>query len=253
MDPELQLVPIDEGEFMFLTEKEEWTKRGAVLDVNGSRLTITEAHGPFSALMRLPPQVLRAMPTAVLAAHRDSRRIYLVGATIEAPEETEVGCGFHSHALDRAEGVTQTDGAHRHVFLVEEAIALPNGMELAAGTVLITEEDGAHQHALAEHGLDTQGESEHVHGILVNDEQVLQTLPEAQHQHRLMVRSTGLGGDHQHELVIGETTLVSLHAGDLSARFEELMAPAGLPAPPSADGDGAVPDGSGDAEGSAAA
>lgn len=132
--------------------------------------------------------------------------------------------GVHSHALDRRGQLTAEDGAHQHVFV------------LPSGEVVVTSNDGLHQHQLKSEAADVAeaGTSAHTHAVILPDGTKATTLADGEHMHTLQVRQSAFDGAHQHELVLEDgTTLLSLTAGEYFAQFGDDA----VPAPAAADED----------------
>lgn len=124
--------------------------------------------------------------------------------------------GFHAHTLVRNHLSTQFDGAHLHLF------------QLPSGEFLITEEDGYHKHSMDSEFEDfsTSGTSAHKHKLIIQNDITLEagqelragdeiyTEEDGEHDHSLMVETTGFDGAHQHKLILADGSVIeSLSAG----------------------------------------
>lgn len=118
--------------------------------------------------------------------------------------------GMHAHAARRAQNRTAIDGAHRHLFLI-------------GGELVVTQEDGQHDHEIDTDGNATTEGGEHWHTIFMPDGRQHATGSGAsKHHHMMMVLSTGLDGPHQHSLEINGETLMSLTSGDFARLFPQI-------------------------------
>jgi hypothetical protein len=114
--------------------------------------------------------------------------------------------GIHIHALERENKRTKVDGAHRHLFILED------------GTILATEEDGVHSHKLFEedtdHGTDYDGE--HFHQVKLSDGTVIETeYQRSGHPHEVQVDATAFDGVHTHGLRLpGGMIVESVRGGE---------------------------------------
>lgn len=121
--------------------------------------------------------------------------------------------GIHVHALERENGRTKTDGAHSHIFM------------LPTGEVILTEEDGEHEHKFST-GHEADGfdarigwDGEHFHKITLTDGTELETEFESSgHSHETQVASTAFDGVHVHKLKLaGGQVITSMLPGQFWA------------------------------------
>ncbi|HEU01428.1 hypothetical protein LCGC14_0273350 [marine sediment metagenome] len=186
------------------------------------------AVGPFRSLMALPPHIIHGLDTARLRELGDAHDLYIVEmrgtAKMREESDDEPEGGMHWHEADREAGQTLPGEPswHRHVFLVTDEMELEGGAVIPAGSLIFTELDGGHPHAIAEGGNATEEDGPHGHAvrILLPSGEVLElaTTEGGAHPHQLMVRRTGLDGLHGHDLTIGGVRLTSL----TPAQFAEL-------------------------------
>lgn len=181
-------------------------------------INLGEAVGPFGDLLDVPTQALRATHPSRLAELRDARVLYVVPVsgtqrrTEDADDDLVVG--FHGHVLNRPEGTTENDGAHRHVW------RLPEGVETeAGGTTLLSEPDGTHPHGIGESDTD-EGEP-HTHQVPFGTVVLTSEEDTEGHTHPQAVSITGVGGPHVHDLLLPDgTRLTSLTAAAFVETFE---------------------------------
>ncbi len=119
--------------------------------------------------------------------------------------------GVHRHNLSVPEK-TDTDGIHKHLFLISDRL-------------LMTDLSGAHDHDVDLAGNGTGPERQpHEHVLNIQTQSGLQQFPTKNvtpHSHELQTSSTTLSGLHTHEAEIGEETFLSLLPGDLLDEIEQ--------------------------------
>ncbi len=97
--------------------------------------------------------------------------------------------GIHIHSLRRDNNSTHRDGAHVHLFQLED------------GTQLLTKEDGEHAHPMQDPAGNTVAESgEHKHEIGLPGGSVVVTSFDGAHGHQLQVATSAFDGVHEHGL-----------------------------------------------------
>ena len=118
--------------------------------------------------------------------------------------------GMHAHAARRANNRTAIDGGHRHLYLI-------------GGELVVTQEDGQHDHEIDPNGNDTTEGGKHWHTLFLPEGNQLATGDAAsKHKHVMMVLSTGLDGPHQHSLDINGETIMSLTPADFARLFPQI-------------------------------
>jgi site-specific DNA-adenine methylase len=103
--------------------------------------------------------------------------------------------GIHVHAIDRDNSSTKFDGAHTHLFVLPD------------GTLVVTNEDGEHEHKIFSHDEDSEHigwDGEHVHALVLPDGTELRTEIEGFHDHEMQVETTAFDGGHTHRVVTPE-------------------------------------------------
>lgn len=161
----------------------------------------------------------------------ESRGTYSIGSFFDEimkdlnpthlPEGTKIEKGFingepeggmHAHGLDRRNGKTMNDGPHIHLFVAP-----------GSGEVFITEEDGVHAHEIDKDGNRTAIDGAHSHRVLKPDGEFSETKLGGDHDHELMVETSGFAGLHRHTILLPDgTELQSLSPGEFVARFVDL-------------------------------
>lgn len=141
----------------------------------------------------------------------------------ESPE-----VGIHLHNLTREQKKTKADGAHLHIFDIE-------------GELVVTTEDGEHDHKLGTSEADSIASSgAHGHKVTISEALAeklgvkagdFKTNKDGAHGHGLLVWSTAFDGLHGHKLKIGEHTFDAMTAGEFWARDKPAQAKL-PPAPP---------------------
>lgn len=140
--------------------------------------------------------------------------------------------GIHLHNLERENRRTKADGAHAHLYHLDD------------GTTFWTEEDGEHVHALSsETANDVQPDGSHVHrvvlpGVLAERWGVKQLLTsdEGQHGHQLQAVSTAFDGAHGHSLQLPDGVVIrNLSAGEYWAAHGREPQANNPPAPPASE------------------
>lgn len=126
--------------------------------------------------------------------------------------------GMHAHGLDRRNAKTVQDGSHAHLFIVP-----------GTGEHLITWEDGEHVHEILEDGERTDGvenrSGRHSHCVTLPDGRALETALGGDHDHALMLETTGFGGEHKHRLTLPDgAILTAVSVGEYVTRFVDLNA-----------------------------
>jgi uracil-DNA glycosylase len=101
--------------------------------------------------------------------------------------------GMHAHGLDRRNSKTLDDGGHRHIWIIP-----------GTGEIIVSQEDGFHQHSLGTEKTDADGA--HSHRVFLSNGAVVETKLDGPHAHELMVETTGFGGLHTHALVMPDGT-----------------------------------------------
>lgn len=161
------------------------------------------------------------------------RREYFQTEVVKSfPDGEPPEAGIHVHRLERENSTTKNDGAHLHVFFLDD------------GRPLFTEEDGAHSHTLEEPTSNEIADSgEHSHRIILPTdlaeewgvEELETSAALAAHSHQLQTSSSAFDGAHIHglELPSGET-IRNLWPGQHWERFGEEQAPT-PPAPPATE------------------
>lgn len=193
-------------------------------------LHLGAAVGPYRNLMSLPPHALRGLDCMRLRELGESRELYLLemteAAQLQEEGEDEPQGGMHWHEVDREEG--QAEGGeqswHRHVYLIEEELEIEGGM-LPANSLIFTEFDGDHSHAIDEEGNHTEEDGPHAHAVKITlpsgEVLELQTENDGAHPHQLMVMRSGLDGLHGHALTIKGRALTSLTPAEFAALAPE--------------------------------
>ena len=97
--------------------------------------------------------------------------------------------GVHAHALRRSRKSTAKDGRHIHIFLID-------------GRMVATEEDGEHEHVLPDGKDRSATDGVHRHTVMLPKGDDAQTEEAGEHNHDLMVFTTGFDGSHVHVLVL---------------------------------------------------
>lgn len=103
--------------------------------------------------------------------------------------------GIHVHAVDRDNSSTKFDGAHTHLFVLPD------------GTLVVTNEDGEHEHKIFSHDEESESigwDGEHVHALVLPDGTELRTEIEGLHDHEMQVETTAFDGGHTHRVVTPE-------------------------------------------------
>lgn len=127
----------------------------------------------------------------------------------------ELEGGAHPHELDRAHSKTFKDGRHRHAWVIE-------------GVVVMSEEDGDHEHGMENPtAVRTSSElSAHKHKVRMPDGSVLETEDGGAHEHEAMVNCTTPDGMHEHVLMLPDGSSVrSYNAGQLWAVMNGFQVP----------------------------
>lgn len=159
--------------------------------------------------------------------------------------------GIHVHSLERERDRTQMDGAHRHAFVLDHDTEI-GGVRMLRGTVLVTEEDGVHDHEITMYAEGPiEGESVtgggHRHMLVVGGMELGTTYKiheddevyypgshlNGYHSHDLLRAHTAFDGTHQHELVLPDGTALYSLTGNQLWQIEGAPNQAGAPpAPP---------------------
>lgn len=131
----------------------------------------------------------------------------LVDVDKSFPNDSAEG-GIHVHALRRSDEETNTDGAHRHIFLMPDK------------TVVRTSEDGSHRHDIMHGDADRAHGGEHSHQVVLrtSDEPVklMTDYQQSYHSHGLQSQYSAFDGGHNHMLQLpAGTILQSLSGGDM--------------------------------------
>lgn len=151
------------------------------------------------------------------------------GETVATIEKRDGGA--HTHMLDRQKKETGLDGAHCHMFSVEDE----RGMRTADGPprrrLLCTVYDGPHQHKLPKEDAEkTKADGKHRHKLRIfswggdyyDEGMILDTADSAGHEHQLLIGATTLDGFHQHALTMPDgKTVMSLTSGEHSQLFKQ--------------------------------
>lgn len=234
---------LDDGERAALVIEDVGTYSGKSFrfaEADGFRsVHLGAAVGPYRNLMSLPPHAIRGLDCTRLRELGNSRELYLVemteGVQLQEEGEGEPEGGMHWHEVDREEGLAEEGegGWHRHVYLIEEELELEGGAVLPANSLIFTEQDGGHPHAIAEDGNHTEEDGQHKHAVVImlpdGEALELETDEGGEHAHQLMVARTGLDGLHDHGLTIAGRSLTSLTPAEFAAleqaRGEDTEAP----------------------------
>lgn len=134
--------------------------------------------------------------------------------------------GMHAHGLDRRHSKTFNDGGHLHLWVMP-----------GSGELVISNEDGFHEHAID--GDKTATDGQHSHKVQLPSGDVAETSLGGIHSHQLMVETSGFDGLHKHALILPDGTEVQ----SLSpAEFVESLAspPEGAPLPSASEISGAM-------------
>ena len=124
------------------------------------------------------------------------------GEEKEKSEGSEVG--IHYHHLNRAEKLTEKDGAHSHLFALKD------------GRVIATKTGGEHRHALdsvAGNSADYQM-STHIHEVVIDGDSFY-TREDGEHGHAALMDKTSEDGSHTHTLEFSGEEIRSLNSGEL--------------------------------------
>lgn len=123
------------------------------------------------------------------------------GVNKESRLNTEAGS--HSHRLERENLKTKKDGAHPHLFI------------LLDGAIVITENDGWHEHPLEsdDANITIPKTGKHKHRIVINGQEFI-TEEDQGHDHQALVGWTVPDGIHFHELKLESGTIKSMLAGE---------------------------------------
>lgn len=117
--------------------------------------------------------------------------------------------GIHIHGLERENSRTKIDGPHTHVFLLPSPIMFEGIGEFPAGSVLITEEDGSHEHGISgEDAVSTDIGGAHFHGVYLPSGEIVETSDDGEHQHELQVATSTLDGTHTHMLELPDGQVI---------------------------------------------
>ncbi len=118
--------------------------------------------------------------------------------------------GAHRHKLVNP-NETDTDGMHKHLFMVNDRL-------------LMTDLSGNHTHPVNRAENKTGPETQpHEHSIQVNTTEGVQAFPTENvtpHEHEIQTSATTLSGLHTHEVELGGNTFLSLLPGDLLDEIE---------------------------------
>lgn len=172
-------------------------------------------------------------------------------ATTKAMPGGEADSGIHLHTLERERDRTQLDGAHRHVFVLDHDLEIA-GTLVPAGSVLMTEEDGVHDHEIglfAEGPMESESASDgaHRHRIVVagvdmttvfdvpreGHDHVMPYCANGRHTHQLQRSHTCFDGTHQHMLMLPDGSMLWSLTGNQMWQHEGAPNQAGTPpAPP---------------------
>lgn len=118
--------------------------------------------------------------------------------------------GVHRHVITTPEK-TDTDGLHKHLFLVFDRL-------------LMTDLSGEHDHNIdVANNLTEKENKPHEHVLNIQTQSGLQQFPTKNvtpHSHELQTKGTTLSGLHAHEAEINDETFISLLPGDLLEEIE---------------------------------
>ncbi len=117
--------------------------------------------------------------------------------------------GVHRHKLSSPEK-TDKDGAHKHLFFVNDRL-------------LMTSLSGEHSHSVLVKSNTINPEGSHKHKIQINTSEGLveiETADAEEHMHEVQTGASTLSGLHVHMVKLGENTLLSLLPGDLVDAIE---------------------------------
>lgn len=156
---------------------------------------------------------------------RSRRRRAMKGLPSSSPEG-----GIHIHGSERENSKTKRDGQHGHCFILEQPLDLGDGYgTYPVGTCFWTDEDGAHEHTLADPTSDvTEQTGDHFHRVRVYSGKLYETTEDGAHAHEMQVSSTAFDGLHQHTLELPNQTLLSVSPGkmwDLAGQSPQVDAP----------------------------
>jgi len=120
------------------------------------------------------------------------------------------GVGLHQHKILHKPRVTASGGAHSHMWLLPEDIAVGDRV-YSKGYIFISDYDGAHSHALAADLAGTAEDGAHMHAVRIWAQagNASSDLGGA-HSHSLGVMRTGTDGAHSHMLDLSGTKIPSM-------------------------------------------
>jgi hypothetical protein len=128
----------------------------------------------------------------------------------------KVGAHAHGNIL-RDVKQTSSDGNHPHVWLVEQDMAVGENV-IKAPFLLMSDYDGAHSHPIDESGLYTvDGAGAHRHAVHFPGGTVVATEEDGAHAHEVHVQDTPWDGQHVHVLKVGTLSLTSLTGPAIAA------------------------------------
>ncbi len=119
--------------------------------------------------------------------------------------------GMHAHGLDRRNEKTLDDGGHLHIWQIP-----------GTGEVVLSNEDGFHQHVITVGGEVTPLDGAHSHRVMMPNGTFIETKLGGEHTHALMVETSGFDGPHTHSLVMPDgSEILSMTVGQFVATLDQ--------------------------------
>ncbi len=146
-----------------------------------------------------------ATDLAEIAKDLEEEEIKKRGLPISDPEG-----GVHGHGLIRAQNTTLDDGRHLHIFVDED------------GNFFVSEEDGNHPHDVPDGKNRTKKGGPHRHEFRVNGQSFFSEIG-GDHDHDLLVFTTGFDGTHQHKIKINGKTFTTLSPAEFVKLHPEFL------------------------------